>query len=54
MARKAISDGAQLYGQTKVVNVSGTRVVTESGKEIVCRRVIIAVDGSLEKILPEL
>ena len=31
MARKAINEGAQLYGQAKVIEVSGRRVTIESG-----------------------
>lgn len=45
--------GARLYCQTKALDVSGTQVTTANGV-INCRRVIVAVDGKLEEILPEL
>jgi glycine/D-amino acid oxidase-like deaminating enzyme len=53
MARKAIHDGAILHGRTTVREISGTRVVTDRGT-ITCRRVIVAVDGRLEALVPEL
>ena len=36
------------------MDVSANKVYTEQGSVIYCRRVIIAVDGKLEKLLPEL
>jgi gamma-glutamylputrescine oxidase len=53
MARAALASGARLYGSTRVHDVSGSAVVTEWGT-ITCGRVIVAVDGRLEALLPEL
>ncbi|MDZ7629832.1 MAG: FAD-dependent oxidoreductase [Gemmatimonadaceae bacterium] len=53
MARAAMADGAQLYARTRATEVGGTGVVTDRGT-ISCRRVIVAVDGRLELLLPEL
>jgi len=53
LARAALGAGARLHGGTPVHEVSGTRVVTAHGT-ICCRRVIVAVDGRLEALLPEL
>ena len=54
LAHKAIKSGARLHGRTSAVDVSGTMVKTGDGHLIKCRRVIVAVDGRLEVILPEL
>jgi len=53
MARAALASGARLYGGTHVRDITGTTVTTEQGI-ITCRRVIVAVDGRLEALLPEL
>jgi glycine/D-amino acid oxidase-like deaminating enzyme len=53
MARAARAAGARMHGRTPVHEVSGTHVVTAHGT-ISCRRVIVAVDGRLEALLPEL
>ncbi len=53
MARRAIADGARLFSGTMATDVSGTCVQTNRGA-ISCRRVIVAVDGRLEVLLPEL
>ena len=53
MARAALAAGARLHGGTPVRAVRGTSVVTAHGT-ISCRRVIVAVDGRLEALLPEL
>lgn len=49
-----MSNGAILHGKTKATDIQGTEVTTEHGFVINCRRVIVAVDGRLELILPEL
>ena len=54
MARDAIKLGAVLYGHTAATDVSATKVTTDTGYSVQCRRVIVAVDGRLEKLLPEL
>lgn len=53
LARSVIARGAQLFERTEALTITGTEVVTASGR-ITCDRVIIAVDGRLESLLPEL
>ena len=53
LARRAIGHGAQLFARTPMVGLQGTRVVTPRGT-IRAQRVIVAVDGHLERLLPEL
>jgi gamma-glutamylputrescine oxidase len=53
MAREAMRAGAQLFANTRATSVTGKRVVTDRGA-ITCNRVIVAVDGRLEAVLPEL
>jgi glycine/D-amino acid oxidase-like deaminating enzyme len=53
IARAALGAGARLHSQTGATFIAGTRVVTDRGT-ITCRRVIVAVDGRLELVLPEL
>jgi len=54
MATRAMSQGAKLYGQTSAVDISGSQVVTNTASQINCKRVIVAVDGHIERVLPEL
>lgn len=54
MANIALQRGAKLFGHTKADSVTGNLVQTNNGHSIRCRRVIVAVDGCLDKILPEL
>lgn len=53
LARTVQRDGAALFARTPVVQLEGTVVVTPHGR-ITARRVIVAVDGGIERILPEL
>jgi glycine/D-amino acid oxidase-like deaminating enzyme len=53
MATRARAAGATLHGNTRATDIRGTRVVTDRGA-ITCQRVIVAVDGRLELVLPEL
>lgn len=53
LARTAVRGGAQLYARSPVTAVHGTRVETAQGT-VHCDRVIVAVDGGLEVLLPEL
>jgi len=53
LAARAIARGAHLYARTAVRDVQGTRVITAHGT-VHCRRAIVAVDGRLEVLLPEL
>ena len=50
---RAIGAGARLFARSPMVGLDGTRVVTPHGS-VVARRVIVAVDGHLERLLPEL
>lgn len=52
-AERARSRGAVLFEQTRAVQISGTGVETPDGR-IACDAVIVAVDGRLEQVLPEL
>jgi glycine/D-amino acid oxidase-like deaminating enzyme len=53
LATKAVQAGARLFARSPVTAVQGTRVETAEGT-VRCQRVIVAVDGRLEVILPEL
>ena len=53
LALTAVRGGAQLYARSPVTAVHGTRVETAQGT-VHCDRVIVAVDGGLEVLLPEL
>jgi gamma-glutamylputrescine oxidase len=52
-ARRAVAGGAQLYEQSAVRRIDGTTVLTDEGS-VAARRVIVAVDGGLELLLPQL
>lgn len=53
LARRARESGARLFAGSPAVEVAGTRVATPQG-EVACRSVVVAVDGGLERVLPEL
>lgn len=53
LALKNIADGAQLFAQTRALSFSGNEVVSTHGR-IRCEQVIVAVDGRLESLVPEL
>ncbi|HEX2211656.1 MAG TPA: FAD-dependent oxidoreductase [Longimicrobium sp.] len=53
LARRAVEAGARLYEQTPAVGIRPGEVRTPRGT-IRCERVIVAVDGRLEAVLPEL
>lgn len=53
LARRAAAAGAALHEQTPAVGVTAGHVGTAAG-EIRCSRVIVAVDGGLERVVPEL
>ena len=53
MAAQAMRAGATLHSGTRALEISGTSVRTDRGT-IRCDRVIVAVDGRLETLLPEL
>jgi len=53
MAGAALSAGARLFEHSRVTSVSSSRVALADGS-ITCRAVIVAVDGGLDRLLPEL
>jgi gamma-glutamylputrescine oxidase len=53
LALQSIGQGAQLFSQTRALSFTANEVVTEHGR-IRCDRVIVAVDGRLESLVPEL
>lgn len=53
LARVALGRGARLYEHSPALEIAGDRVRTPSGA-VHCDRVIVAVDGKLERIFPEL
>jgi gamma-glutamylputrescine oxidase len=53
MARRVQAAGAILHSKTKVTEIKGSEVITNRGV-IRCRKVIVAVDGCLELLIPEL
>ena len=53
LARRAAHEGALLFEQTRAVTLSANEVVTPGGR-IRCSSVVVAVDGGLETLVPEL
>lgn len=53
LARRAVSRGARLHEQSPVTEVGSGRVRTAAGR-VDCAAVVVAVDGRLELLLPEL
>jgi glycine/D-amino acid oxidase-like deaminating enzyme len=53
LAERARSRGAMLFEQTMATQVTGTGIETPNG-QVTCDAVIVAVDGRLEQLLPEL
>ncbi len=53
LAQRARDEGATLHGQSPVLEITGTRVVTAHGT-VHAGRVFVAVDGRLERLLPEI
>jgi gamma-glutamylputrescine oxidase len=53
LARNVVAAGAQLFERSGAVEIRGDRVRTEHGT-VRCRRVVVAVDGCLDTVLPEL
>jgi gamma-glutamylputrescine oxidase len=52
LAGAAVDDGAQLFECTRATSVASGVVTTPTG-QIHCRQVIVAVDGGLGRLLPE-
>ncbi|MGI8507976.1 MAG: NAD(P)/FAD-dependent oxidoreductase [Gemmatimonadaceae bacterium] len=53
LAKRITSGGARLYEQSRAISCTPGEVRTQDGR-VRCARVIVAVDGHLEVILPEL
>jgi len=53
LAGRALQAGARLYTGTRATSV-GTGLVTTTGGAVRCRAVLVAVDGGLAELLPEL
>ena len=53
LAKKAIQAGAQLFEDSSVTSLSGQEVCTHKAR-VFCKKVIVAIDGKLEMLLPEL
>jgi gamma-glutamylputrescine oxidase len=53
LALQAIQAGAQLFEHSSVTSLSGHEVCTGKAR-VICKKVIVAVDGKLEVLLPEL
>ncbi len=53
LAKQALEKGALLFEQSPATIISGQHVKTPKGN-IFCKQVIVAVDGKLEQLLPEL
>ncbi len=53
LARQALEAGARLFEHSPAQYISGQEVKTPKGR-VFCQRVLVAVDGRLEQLLPEL
>jgi glycine/D-amino acid oxidase-like deaminating enzyme len=53
LARRAVAGGARLFENSAAVRLAGNEVVTPAGR-VSCGAVVVAVDGRLECLLPEL
>lgn len=53
LATRALARGAALFEQSAATEIAGTAVRTTEGV-VRCRAVIVAVDGRLDRVLPEL
>lgn len=53
LAEQAVARGARLFEHSRAVEITGQGVLTSDGS-ILCNAVIVAVDGRLESVLPEL
>jgi glycine/D-amino acid oxidase-like deaminating enzyme len=53
LARRALDAGARLFERTTATAITGTQVDTSAGS-VSCGAVVVAVDGRLEGVFPEL
>lgn len=53
LAKQVMKNGATLFEDTPALDIQGTTVITAKGR-IEAKKVVVAVDGRLEHLLPEL
>lgn len=53
LAKQVLNDGATLFENTSALDIQGTTVITPRGR-IKAQQIVVAVDGRLEHLLPEL
>jgi glycine/D-amino acid oxidase-like deaminating enzyme len=53
LAKQVMKNGAKLFENTAALDIQGTTVITPKGR-IEAKHIVAAVDGKLDKILPEL
>ena len=53
MASAAVSAGARLYERTAAQHITGGQILA-NGHTITCKHIIVAVDGNLERLFPQL
>ncbi len=53
LAQQLLQQGARLFEQSAALAIQGDRVTTPKG-QVLCKKVVVAVDGKLERLLPEL
>lgn len=53
LAKQVIRNGATLFENTPALDIHGTTVITPKGR-IEAKKIVVAVDGKLEQLLPEL
>jgi gamma-glutamylputrescine oxidase len=53
LALRALADGARLFEHSPALSITGTEVLTPHGR-VRCRAVVVALDGALPGVLPEL
>ena len=53
LARQAIGEGAQIFEHTTAIEIAGDEVRTPAAR-VKCEAVIVAIDGNLGRVLPEL
>lgn len=53
LAREAVARGARLFEHSAAIDIGGTEVATARGR-VRCGAVVVAVDGALSRVVPEL
>lgn len=54
LARRAMDGGARLYAHSPARTVSDRRVTTTTAGTVHCEQVVVAIDGALGSVLPEM